>query len=288
MYDINEYYKLLDIEPNSDLATIKRAYRKLSFKYHPDKNNNETNEIFNRISNAYTYLLNKESRENKDTNYSLTDYNQRKNESNNNGCNASNSNSNSNEILPANFSNTTYNILENSKQDIEIIVQITFEEAYNGANIPVNIKRIVVNNNIVKNEEETIYFHLEKGVDNNEIIIIKDKGNCLNYVYSDIKIIIHLDPHELFTRDGLNLVYVSKISFKESLVGLNFEIKHLNNKKYRILNNKGEIIHNTTNIVLDKLGFERDGYKGKLIIKFKIEYPKFLERNVIEKLREIL
>ena len=50
----------------------------------------------------------------------------------------------------------------------------------------------------------------------------------------------------------------------------------------------GEIIHNNTNIILRNLGFQRDSFTGNLIIKFKIDYPKTLPKEVILKLREIL
>ena len=34
---VKDYYTLLKIEPNADLATIKKAYRKLMSQHHPDK-----------------------------------------------------------------------------------------------------------------------------------------------------------------------------------------------------------------------------------------------------------
>ena len=36
MADKRDYYEVLGVDKNADSATIKKAYRKLSKKYHPD------------------------------------------------------------------------------------------------------------------------------------------------------------------------------------------------------------------------------------------------------------
>jgi len=48
---------VLGVKNNATLAEIKQAYRKLSLKYHPDKNV-DSEEEFKKINEAYTFLLN--------------------------------------------------------------------------------------------------------------------------------------------------------------------------------------------------------------------------------------
>lgn len=55
-------YELLEIKENSSTDDIKKAWKKLALKYHPDKNNNKTSDKFLKIKNAYDILSNDELR----------------------------------------------------------------------------------------------------------------------------------------------------------------------------------------------------------------------------------
>lgn len=59
-----DYYKILGVEKNATAQEIKKAYRKLALKYHPDHNpgNKEAEAKFREISEAYEVLSNDEKR----------------------------------------------------------------------------------------------------------------------------------------------------------------------------------------------------------------------------------
>ncbi|XP_043517089.1 dnaJ homolog subfamily B member 6-like isoform X2 [Frieseomelitta varia] len=60
-----DYYKILEVQRNATSGDIKKAYRKLALKWHPDKNPDnleEANKRFKEISEAYEVLIDEKKR----------------------------------------------------------------------------------------------------------------------------------------------------------------------------------------------------------------------------------
>ena len=63
-----DYYKILGIEKTASAEEIKKAYRKLALKWHPDKNpnNKAAEDKFKKISEAYAVLSDMQKRKDYD------------------------------------------------------------------------------------------------------------------------------------------------------------------------------------------------------------------------------
>jgi len=277
-YDV--YFNILNVTHDATLNDIKKAYRLLSIKHHPDKNGNSSSELFNKINDAYSILI-----RNYD-NIKLCEKKQANDLVNASSANSSSTNVNAN----ASCSNTMiYKYTNSSYEDIIINLTLNYNEAYNGCNKPIVVERKIIVNNVIGHEKETLYVQIPKGIDNNEIITLVNKGN--SYVnngvsHSNVKIIILLKPHELFERNGLDILYIKSISLKDALIGFSFMLNHINNKSYNI--SCSEIIHFNYEKIINNMGFMRDAFVGNLIIKFNILFPPSLSLDTKKQLAKLL
>jgi len=270
----DNYYNILNLSNNANINDIKKAYRQLSIKFHPDKNNNSDSEQFNKINEAYSKLLEKYNT----NNVNNVNYKYNINETTNEvdkyyshdlvSANPNNPN-NPNAILKSSYFNV------NNYEDIIINLSITFNEAYAGCNKPIVVNRKIIVNNVIGHEKETLYIPIPKGIDANEIITLHNKGNVYisngSVTYSNIKTVICLLNHEVFERIGLDIIFIKTITLKEALLGFTFNLNHINNKNFKIT--CSEVINFNYEKLVPNMGFIRDTFVGNLIIKFNITFP---------------
>lgn len=303
------YYNILGVNEKSSKDEIKKAYRKLSLKTHPDKNEGDPDAIkkFQAISEAYETLGDDDKRKDYDrmTNNPFFRMNTSGNEMNmpfhnmedilNNFFGGGNSFETGGfgpgikmHVFRGGMPNNFAQSLQKPTPIIKTIT-LTMEQVLLGATIPLEIERWLVENNTKIFEKETLYITTEKGVDENEIIIMREKGNIINETCrGDVKIFIKIENNTLFERVGLDLHLQKSITLKESLCGFSFEIKYINGNVYTLNNKVGSIIYSGCTKTIQNLGLTRGTHTGNLIIHFNVVYPEKLSLEQINKLSEIL
>ena len=246
-----DYYKILGVNRNATQEEIKKAYKKLAIKWHPDKNINNKEEAekkFKEISEAYSILSDEKKKKIYDTygeegiknNYERTNvsaneifnnifknFNTNKFNNFNNFNNFDNFN---------NFNNFNTNIKKQKLETIIENVECTIEELYNGCKKEVIVEKKIMNNYNNYKKNITIELNIEKGWKDGTKITYENKGHEKEgYINGDIIFIIKEKKHNIYRREDNNL-YIEELSinFKEALLGCEKKNKIIrwNNKNY--------------------------------------------------------
>jgi len=297
------FYNILGINEDATKDDIKKAYRTLQMKYHPDKNSSsqESINMTQKINEAYETLYDDDKKKQYDN-------------TRNNPFMRMNSHGPHSQDIPINdifnmmfgmpgmpgmpsgskihiFHGGPMNFQQAMNKPIPIIksLQITMKEVFSGGSIPLEIERWVLEDGTKVFEKETIYIDIPQGIDENEMIILRDRGNVISeQVKGDIKVNILIQNNTEFKRSGLDLIFDKQISLKEALCGFSFELNYINEKKYTLNNNKGSIVPPEYKKIYPEMGLKRGEHKGNMIIIFHIDFPTSLTTEQIDKLSSIL
>jgi DnaJ-class molecular chaperone len=310
---MDDYYNTLGVSENASADEIKKAYRGLSLKYHPDRTQGDVEKakLFQKINEAYETLGDPEKRQ---------QYNMQKNNPfmrmNSFGGNGE-PNINMNDIFQSMFFggmpggmpgmfNTNFpqgsnvrvfmngvpiNLSQTMQkpQPITKIIQINMEMVLNGAKVPLDIERWYVENGNQIHETVKIYVDIFRGIDHNEVITIAEQGNKINdSCKGDINIYVQVKNETNFSRRGLDLIMEKDITLKEALCGFSFDVKYINGKMYTINNLSGSLITPEYQKIIQNMGLTRDQHTGNLIIIFHVKFPDSLTKEQIEELKKIL
>jgi DnaJ-class molecular chaperone len=325
------YYNILGVEEGATKHEIKKAYRSLSFKFHPDKNpgNSEATGKFQKISEAYETLGDEQKREE----YDMSRKNPFMRMNSNNGMDVPmddilnmffNGMGNPFAQMPGMpngmggmpngmggmpngipgfphgfppgvkvhvFNGGPIGFQQALQKPSPIVknIMITLEQILTGVTVPLEIERWIVENGMKVFENETVYVTIPQGIDDGEMLILREKGNVINETAKgDIKIFVKVNNDTLFKRSGLDLILEKNITLKEALCGFSFEIKYVNGKSYTLNNNKGNLIPPEYRKNYPNMGLKREEHTGNMIIHFHVDFPEKLTDEQIEKLSEVL
>jgi DnaJ-class molecular chaperone len=314
------HYEVLDVDQNASEQDIKKSYRKLSLQYHPDRNGGDAaaTEKYKQINEAHEILSDQQKRE---------QYNMELKFGQGGGhMNMSADMGDINNMFNMMFgggggfpgmggfpggpgvrvfhSSSGFpgggfpghpgmdHFFQQISKPPPIVkhVQITLEQAYTGATITVEIEKQVTKamGRIV--QIETINLQIPQGIEENEVMILREHGHVLNEdVKGDLKITFEITNGTIFKRHGTDLIYNKELTLKESLCGFSFEISHINGKVLNMNNlSNSAIIKPNYRKVVPGLGMVKNGQTGNLIIEMSVIFPDSLTKEQIEKIRDIL
>lgn len=305
------FYNILGVSENATKDEIKKAYRGLQMKFHPDKNpgSQEAINMTQKINEAYETLGDEQKKEEYDMLRNNPHPFMRMNSHGGGGMEVP-----MDDIFKMFFGGSPFggmpgmsgmppgakihifnggpmNFQQAMSKPIPIMksLQINMEQVLTGASLPLEIERWIMENGTKVFEKETIYVDVPPGIDENEMLILRDRGNIISEnCKGDIKINILVQNNTAFKRSGLDLILDKTITLKEALCGFTFDIKYLNGKSYTLNNNKGNIVPPEYKKIYPEMGLKRGEHRGNMIINFHVEFPEKLSEEQIEKLSKIL
>ena len=308
-----DFYNILGILKNASENEIRKAYKKMAMKWHPDKNQDNKEEAtkkFKEISEAYEVLSDQEKRKLYDKygeegiNPKLSSFNT----SNFSGF----SHQQAHDIFQKVFkSRGVFHFGENDffsdiplfqsgkrvpcdMQPKEVIHELyfTLEELYKGISKKVKITRRVIDNNMTfRNESEIKVIDVLPGWKDGTKISFEKAGDILSYngKPGDIIFIIKEKQHQTFIRQNNDLLHNANITLKEALCGGTYHFKHLDQTMTQI-KYESVICTGAMKIIPNK-GMpiaKRPNQYGNLIITFNIVFPEKLSPIQINEIQKIL
>lgn len=315
-----DYYKILGVPRNATQEEIKKAYRRLALKYHPDRNkgNKEAEERFKEINEAYAVLSDPEKRRQYDQ-FGSTEFHRRF----------------SQEDIFRGFD------FENIFRDLGIGFdfgrvfrfggghrgqQFTFDlgdlfshifgtapeeewrfGGYTGKEdfqrttvrsgdlvleLPVTLEEVAQGAEKVLSiaptgKPERIKVRIPVGVENGQKLRLPAMGAYgPDGRRGDLYLQIKIEDHPFFQREGRDVILDWSIPYTQAVFGTTIEVPTLYGKKVKVKVPPGT--KSGTRLRLRGLGLpSRSGTKGDQFVRLQIEVPKRLTKKQEELLREL-
>ncbi|XP_011885329.1 PREDICTED: dnaJ homolog subfamily A member 4 isoform X2 [Cercocebus atys] len=290
-----QYYDILGVKPSASPEEIKKAYRKLALKYHPDKNPDE-GEKFKLISQAYEVLSDPKKRD---------IYDQGGEQAIKEGGSGSPSFSSPMDIFDMFFGGggrmarerrgvggkkgsvekcplckgrgMQIHIQQIGPGMVQQIQTVCVECKGQGERINPKDRCESCSGAKVIREKKIIEVHVEKGMKDGQKILFHGEGDQEPELEpGDVIIVLDQKDHSVFQRRGHDLIMKMKIQLSEALCGFKKTIKTLDNRILVITSKSGEVIkHGDLKCVRDEGMpiYKAPLEKGILIIQFLVIFP---------------
>jgi curved DNA-binding protein len=297
------YYETLGVTKGASQDEIKKAYRKLAVKYHPDKNAGDKNseEKFKKISEAYAVLSDKEKRQQYDT-YGESGFHQRYSQEDifrgfdlNDILNqfgfGGGSFRTSGGFRTTRGGGGFENIFGNAGMggggcrgggcrpqpvkgdDLTYEITITLNDVLHGAEKTINLRLNGRNNNIsVK---------IPEGIEAGKRLRLTGKGSPspTGGPPGDLYLKVNIAPHPVFIRNGNDLIMEKRIPFSEACLGTKIEVETLDGKTFKVKVPAGVQQESKLRLKGHGLPAGPHGKKGNIYVKIGVKIPKKLSRE---------
>jgi curved DNA-binding protein len=311
-----EYYKILGVEKAASAAEIKKSYRKLALKYHPDKNpdNKEAEDKFKQISEAYAVLSDEKKRQEYDT-YGSAGFQQRYSQEDifrgfdiNDIFNQFGGGGGRTSFRfggqggaaggnPFDFFSQAGGGAQGGGcggggcrpqpvkgQDQTYELAVSLEDVLHGAEKNISLRRDGGNQNIA--------VKVPKGIESGKRLRLSGKGapSPSGGPPGDLYLKVTVQPHSSFTRDGDNLITEKKVPFSQACLGTAVEITSLDERKFKLKVPAGVQQEAKLRIKGHGLPSGPIGAQGDIYVKIFVEIPKQLtpeQEETIQKLAEL-
>lgn len=288
-----DYYELLGVKRDASDAEIKKAYKRLARKYHPDVNPNDktAEEKFKEISEAYHVLSNKDLRKKYDQFGHSSRWSQEFSGFDSSGFDFKNPFSSSEgfgsifeEIFGgaagAQARTRTKPRAPMKGRDLQYSMEIGFMDAVKGISTNITVNSASSNNQRLK-------VKIPAGVDSGSKVRLAGKGEPGAYggPHGDLYIITKVRPHPFFERKGDNLYVDIPITLGEAVFGAKIEVPTIdgnslmkippgtqNGQKFRLYG-KG-------------VPYMKGDRRGDQYVTVKVSIPKNLDENSKELLKQ--
>ncbi|RUM36033.1 MAG: J domain-containing protein [Desulfobulbus sp.] len=305
------YYKTLGVEKTATADEIKKAYRKLAVKYHPDKNpdNKEAEATFKKISEAYAVLSDSKKRQEYDT-YGTAGFQQRYSQEDifrgfdlndilnqfGFGGGSFRSGGFRTQTGGANpfgdlFGQTAGGCGGGGcrpqpvkGEDHTYALSVSLEDVLHGAEKNISLRR--------GDGTQNISVKVPKGIESGKRLRLTGKGapSSSGGPPGDLYLKVTVQPHPVFIRDGDNLIMEKKIPFSAACLGTTVEITTLENKTFKVKVPAGVQQEAKLRIKGHGLPSGPIGNRGNIYVKILVQIPKELtdkQKKAVEKLAEL-